>query len=170
MPSRANLERWLRVLDLTSYYEILGVPRHASDAAIRDAFHQFGAAFHPDRHRDADDETRREISQVFRRGVEAYRVLRDPTLRARYDLDLSQGRLRLEVGGREPTSDDHSLRALCVTPAGRLYAGRADQHLERGDFLTALGALEQASDAEGENPALAERLAALRHLTTSRSS
>lgn len=165
MPSRENLERWLQVIELISYYDILGVPQHATDTAIRDAFHRFGAAFHPDRHRE-DEGIHSKVTRVFRRGVEAYRVLRHPALRARYDLGLAQGRLRLESDEREPAWEVHSLRALCMTPAGRLYAGHAEQHLERRDLRAALAALDKAHAAEGKNPSLAERLEALRELMT----
>ena len=162
--NRRHLEEWLQVIDLSSYYELLGVLEIADDDAIRDAFHRFCESFHPDRHRDEDEATRSKISRVFKRGVEAYRVLREPELRGRYDLGLAQGKLRLDVDQRAGGSKASSLRDLCATPAGRLHAGRAEDHLNRGEVRAALASLRRAVDAEGDSPFLEERLDALRQL------
>lgn len=162
--SRQNLDDWLHVLDLSSYYELLGVLEIAGDDAIREAFHRFCTSFHPDRHRGEDELTRSKINRVFKRGVEAYRVLRDPDLRSRYDLGLAQGKLRLDVDQRVGGGTARSLRDLCATPAGRLHAGRAEEHLDRGELTQALEFLHKASMAEGDNPFLEERVDALRQL------
>jgi curved DNA-binding protein len=61
------------------YYEVLGVPRDASDADIRKAYRALARRYHPDVNKDPDAKERfAEIS-------EAYEVLRDKDKRARYD-------------------------------------------------------------------------------------
>lgn len=63
----------------TDLYEVLGVPRDASQDAIKRAFRKLAMQYHPDRNKDADAETR------FKEVNAAYEVLSDPERRNRYD-------------------------------------------------------------------------------------
>jgi len=61
------------------YYELLGVERNSSDAAIKKAYRKLAREFHPDVNKEPGAQTRfQEIS-------EAYEVLGDPEKRKRYD-------------------------------------------------------------------------------------
>ncbi|WP_372807889.1 DnaJ C-terminal domain-containing protein [Pontiella sp.] len=61
------------------YYEILGVERNSSDAAIKKAYRKLARQFHPDVNQTSGAQARfQEIS-------EAYEVLGDPEKRKRYD-------------------------------------------------------------------------------------
>ncbi len=62
------------------YYEILGVPRDASDRDIKSAFRRLARELHPDV--NPDDPTAEER---FKEVAEAYEVLSDAEQRARYD-------------------------------------------------------------------------------------
>jgi molecular chaperone DnaJ len=62
------------------YYDILGVPRGASDAEVKRAFRKLAQQWHPDISTDPQaDERFKEIN-------EAYQVLSDPQRRQAYDL------------------------------------------------------------------------------------
>jgi molecular chaperone DnaJ len=61
------------------YYEVLGVPRTADQAAIKDAFRRLALQYHPDRNKEPGAEER------FKEIAEAYAVLSDPKKRADYD-------------------------------------------------------------------------------------
>lgn len=162
---RAHLHAWAEVLDESSYYEILGVLHIADAGAIRDAFHEFALAFHPDAQLDLDADERKLVQQVFQRGVEAYRVLASDEARARYDLALAKGLLRLEGESTRKDTGARSLDELCTSAAAKLHAKRAEDLITRGDLGRAADELLRALRAEeGANPDLAERLQALNAL------
>ncbi|HEX3598050.1 MAG TPA: J domain-containing protein, partial [Polyangiaceae bacterium] len=160
---RERLQAWVDVLDDSSYYELLGVLELADGAAIQAAFHEFALAFHPDGHEDGTEAERTAARYVFRRGAEAYRVLSDPELRARYDLALASGHLRL-IGGEpahrvDATSNLRSLEDLCVTPAAKLLARRADEQINLGNLEQARWLLQDAMKMEEhQSDELADRI------------
>ena len=61
------------------YYEVLGVPRNASQDDIKSAFRRLARKYHPDVSSEPDAEER------FKEINEAYAVLSDPQKRAAYD-------------------------------------------------------------------------------------
>jgi curved DNA-binding protein CbpA len=61
------------------FYEILGVPRSASQDEIQQAYRKLARTYHPDVNRDPAAEER------FKDVSEAYAVLSDPQTRRRYD-------------------------------------------------------------------------------------
>jgi molecular chaperone DnaJ len=65
---------------MRDYYEVLGVPRNASDQEIKSAYRRLALKHHPDRNpSDAQAEER------FKEAAEAYGVLGDADKRRRYD-------------------------------------------------------------------------------------
>jgi molecular chaperone DnaJ len=79
------------------YYELLGVPRGASDAEIKRAFRALARELHPDVSATPDSDAR------FREIAEAYEVLSDPERRATYD---RFGHAGLRRGGFQPSFSD----------------------------------------------------------------
>lgn len=61
------------------YYKILGVPRDAGEADIKQAYRRLARKYHPDVSKEPDAEAR------FKEVNEAYEVLRDKEKRAAYD-------------------------------------------------------------------------------------
>ena len=66
------------------YYQIMGVPREATEAQIKQAYRRLARKYHPDVSREKDAEAR------FKDVGEAYEVLKDTERRAAYDR-LGQG-------------------------------------------------------------------------------
>ncbi|MFH1560774.1 MAG: molecular chaperone DnaJ [Chloroflexota bacterium] len=61
------------------YYQVLGVPRNASQEEIRTKFRRLALEYHPDRNRDPS------AQEKFKEINSAYQVLSDPQKRAQYD-------------------------------------------------------------------------------------
>ncbi len=67
------------------FYAILGVPRDADEAAIRNAYHMLARRYHPDAGEGSSLEK-------FRGVLDAYETLSDAERRASYDLTLERWR------------------------------------------------------------------------------
>ena len=63
------------------YYEVLGVPKDASDAEIKKAFRKLAIKYHPDKNLDDP----KAAEEKFKEINEAYSILSDKTKRAQYD-------------------------------------------------------------------------------------
>ncbi|KAM3858800.1 dnaJ homolog subfamily B member 9-like [Diretmus argenteus] len=67
------------ILAKRDYYDILGVPKDASERQIKKAFHKLALKYHPDRNKSPDAEAK------FREIAEAYETLSDDKRRQEYD-------------------------------------------------------------------------------------
>ena len=65
---------------MTSYYDVLGVPKGASEAEVKKAYRRLARKSHPDVNPDDKDAEAR-----FKEINEAYQVLSDPESRSKYD-------------------------------------------------------------------------------------
>jgi molecular chaperone DnaJ len=116
----------------SDYYDLLGVPRTASDAEIKRAFRTLARELHPDVSGEPDADVR------FRDVAEAYEVLSDPDRRATYD---RFGKAGLRRGGYEPAfSDFGSLTDIFAAFFGEdlLGGGGARQRPARGGDVQAV--------------------------------
>jgi molecular chaperone DnaJ len=109
------------------YYEVLGVPRNASDEEIKRAFRKLAKLYHPDCNREPGAEDK------FKEINEAYQVLSDPEKRSRYDrygrVDVAEGFPDFGFGGLGDIFE--SFFGGFSSPVGRT----AQRVPQRGDSL-----------------------------------
>jgi curved DNA-binding protein CbpA len=156
-----TLRQWLLSLDALSYYDLFRVTPEASFDEVRSAFHVFAGDFHPDVHGFRPPAERAAIATIFRRGTEAYRVLSDPHLRARYDEALATGvRRPASVTDLEAPRSSLTPRASSRpsdqlrNPAARPFVLRAEELRNRGDPKQAKIQLVMAMHLDPSNPIL----------------
>ncbi|OQR99861.1 hypothetical protein THRCLA_06355 [Thraustotheca clavata] len=68
-----------------NYYKILDVPRDASNQVIKKAYRKKALEWHPDKHADRGEEASEAANKMFQEVAEAYEVLSNEEMRARYD-------------------------------------------------------------------------------------
>ncbi|MGN1187755.1 MAG: DnaJ domain-containing protein, partial [Lachnospiraceae bacterium] len=66
--------------DKRDYYEVLGVPKTATEAELKKAYRVLAKKYHPD-----TNPGDKEAEAKFKEASEAYAVLSDPEKRAKYD-------------------------------------------------------------------------------------
>jgi curved DNA-binding protein CbpA len=125
-------------LDELDYYALLGVAKSATHEEIRSAFHEFALMFHPDRYVD-DERKQPEALRVFKRGSEAYRVLTNAVLRARFDVARAKGALRLSADEMFSGADASTgaVAEIPLPPAAQALYDKAVQALDKDDLSNA---------------------------------
>ncbi|MBI4511469.1 MAG: DnaJ domain-containing protein [Deltaproteobacteria bacterium] len=155
---RAWIDQQFQELGRSSYYHLLGVPRDATEIALRDAYYRLVARLHPDLFVDTlDKETRLKLVSIYSRVVEAYRVLSHGRRREQYDRLVTQGKLRWSTEEeRSPPRDSES--SVANPNAKRLFK-LARSALVAGDAKSAVMNLKLALSVEPQNAFLREELA-----------
>jgi DnaJ-class molecular chaperone len=93
------VERAFAAMNGLDYYGVLGVGKQAEESEIRDAYYRLARRLHPDVYGDSlSESSRRMLTAVFSRVVEAYQVLANDQMRARYDQLVAEGVLRWDEG------------------------------------------------------------------------
>src|ERR1700690_648188 len=164
MRAREALALFLSSLDKKSYYDVLRAPPDSSFAEIKSAFHAFALLYPPDLYVEAPDEVGAVASEIFKRGVEAYRCLSRPETRGRYDRALARGKIRVEPwlpSPRPPPPVVRTLEMVARTPRAKKLADKADRLIAIARLDDARVELVSACQCEPDNGELAERLAFL---------
>ena len=78
------------------YYEVLGVPKNASDEEIKKSYRKYAMKHHPDRNQG---DTAKKSEEKFKECKEAYEMLSDPQKRAAYD-QFGHAGVDPNLGGR----------------------------------------------------------------------
>jgi curved DNA-binding protein CbpA len=161
MSALTTLRARLAMLEEQSYYEILRVPSTAPVEEVKVAFHEFALACHPDQFVDEASEVTAVAGEVFKRGVEAYKVLTRGEWRAKYDDGLLRGKLRFVPGQapeKPPPPTMRTLEEIASTPRAKQFALKADRLIASGRLEEARVALVTALQDDYDNEELKDRL------------
>lgn len=157
-----QLKEWAATLPSQHYYAILRVRYDAPTSDIVQAFHSMSLKCHPDRYAHEDPDAHRYATEIFKRVVEAYSVLKDPELRKRYNVALKRrGTLRLDTSivERPPAIiGARTLEQVATDERAKSHARKADIFLSIGKLDDARVALVSAIQHEPTNGELKERL------------
>ena len=154
------ISQWLQVLDDLSYYDLFRLDPGASVDDLKRAFYAFANDFHPDAHGGRPRQEREALGVIFKRGTEAYRILSNPALRARYDEALLGGVVRPQTLSALPPAYESSaplpVRLVDkVRVAGaRPFVLRSEELFKKGDPKQAKIQLTMAMHMDARNPAL----------------
>jgi molecular chaperone DnaJ len=132
------------------YYEILGVPRAASDDDLKRAYRKLAMQYHPDRNQAADAEER------FKEIAEAYEVLSDGNTRATYDRYGHAGLSGAGAAGFHHVDLTEALNMFMRDFGGlagfeSLFGGRQASEARRGQDIRVTVKLALADVASGTN-------------------
>jgi len=89
-PRRMEILEAFTALKHRTHFQVLGLERTATEAQVKEAYFRLARRFHPDVHHDpALADLRDKIEAIFVRLGEAYEVLRNPRIRAKYENQIS---------------------------------------------------------------------------------
>src|SRR5580658_2912860 len=119
-------------MEFKDYYKVMGVPRDATEAQIKQAYRKLARKYHPDVSKEKDAEAR------FKEVGEAYEVLKSPEKRAAYD-QLGQG-----------PSAGQDFRPPPAWGAGFEFSGAGARDSDYSEFFESLfGGRARAEAADG---------------------
>jgi curved DNA-binding protein CbpA len=162
--SRVEIETIHELLAELDYYKLLGLAPDCAQADVDEGFRAESRRLHPDRHSaGASPEFRTKANEVFKAVNDAYRVLRDPDARVRYDADRQQGATRMDSATRKEAEAEAAAKAdpakAARTPKGEKYWKMALQCWNDEDFNGAVMQINFALSFEPANETFKEWLA-----------
>ncbi len=146
-------------LDTLSYYQLLGVPLDVDSQTLQARYERQVRVLHPDRHsREPDSARKTTLTRVYARVGEAFRILSNPQLRAKYDVQLRSGTIRF----REDRSDQAQGSASQdpSNPQARSLYSQGNELIAKGELRAAKAKLSLAKQYEPTSAAIAAALLA----------
>lgn len=159
-----------------TYYEVLGVPRNASELEIKASYHRLARKYHPDKVAGQPDAEAKQAE--FSSISMAYNILKDPEKRAAYDQSLEVKRQQEasksgpmpKAGGNSSTppanagggsgmpNNSANIDKTRAVVAKRAYI-KGVQLMQSGDFPKAAEFLEVAIKNNDQEPVYHAKLA-----------
>jgi curved DNA-binding protein CbpA len=162
--SRIEIETLHELLPSLNYYQILCLKQECPQSDIDTAFRGESRRLHPDRHAaGAAPDFRQKVNEVFKAVNDAYRVLRDPDARARYDQELILGEIRMAEEARKRVEAEAAAKndpsKAARTTAGEKYWKLALQCWQEKNFNGCVMQIKFALGFEPDNEVFKEWLA-----------
>ncbi len=150
--TRFEVEAIQSLLPELSHYHLLGLTPGCAQDEVDAGFRNESRRLHPDRvSAGASTELKQLANEVFKAINEAYRVLRDPDLRALYDQSLNSGKGREDEDARRTAESVRDPSKAARTPKGEKYWKMALQCWEARDFTGCKMQIQFALTFEPDN-------------------
>jgi DnaJ-class molecular chaperone len=149
-----------KVIDELDYYQILKLDQMAFDDDIKRAYFGESRLYHPDKYFNEPAALQAQVTRIFKRVCEAYKVLSDKERRSLYARQISGPdrkkflRFDLRVLEQEKARKEDEGR----TPMGKKYYQLAKAAIQNKDFKGAKINLQLAVKMEPQNQTFKERL------------
>lgn len=161
--ARIEIETVHELLPELDCYQLLALKDDCAQADVDAAFRQESRRLHPDRHAaGAPPEFRAKANDVFKAVNDAYRTLRDPDGRARYDAERKAGALRMDEAARKAAEAEAAAKndpaKAARTPKGEKYWRMALQAWNEEDFNGCVMQINFALSFEPQNETFKEWL------------
>lgn len=152
-----------------NFYEILGVPRNASDLEIKSAYHRLARKYHPDKAPNPEEAASFEVE--FSKISTAYNTLKDKDKRSAYDLTVIEASQSESSPANSVVSSSPSLTGSALGNAGSAAMEKskatvakraflkASQLMAAGDFNKAVEFLDVAIKNNENEPAYFAKMA-----------
>ncbi len=144
------------------YYRVLLLDQDCSQDAVGEAFRGESRRLHPDRMAAMrDDDTADRANDIFRLVNEAYRVLKDPEQRVRYDKLLTDGVLRMTddaKAGAEADKRAGDPDQAATNPVAEKYWKMALQDFKNKSYKASVLNIQFAIGYEPDNEVFKEWL------------
>jgi DnaJ domain/Domain of unknown function (DUF4388)/Tetratricopeptide repeat len=122
-PRRMEILEKFATVEQDTHFQVLGLPRNATNAEVKEAYFRLAKRFHPDVHHDpALADLRDKIETIFVRLGEAYEVLRNPRIRARYETQVAPVDEDEKQGPVLDAEQEARLAAMAIRRAARSIA------------------------------------------------
>ena len=118
-------------MEFKDYYKVMGVPRDATEAQIKQAYRKLARKYHPDVSKEKNAEAQ------FKEVGEAYEVLKSPEKRAAYD----------QLGQRHQAGED--FRPPPDWGSGFEFSGDGARESDYSDFFESLFGAQARAGARG---------------------
>ena len=124
---------------MANHYEILGVPRDASTAAIRQAYARQARDGHPDRF--SDPAAKRQAEEAFKTITTAFNTLSNERLRREYDDELARPRATTpaEIAAEAHAGGLARMETRAYEEAAALFRIAVHNQPEEAHYQIALG-------------------------------
>lgn len=157
-----EIETLAELLPELDDYRILLVDKNADQEAVGEAFRRESRRLHPDRSATLSDEVVKDkANDVYRLINEAWRVLKDPEGRARYDLLLADGVLRMTDDAKAGAASDKRAgdpESAVTHPKAEKYWKMALRDFNDGQFKSCVMNIQFALNFEPGNEVMKEYL------------
>lgn len=161
LATQVEIETLHELLPELDYYRILLLQSACAQEAVDPAWRRESRKLHPDRFASHPDVgVREKANDIYRTLSEAWRVLKEPEARARYDQELSQGSKRVSTEAVNAAEKDRAANAdpeqAATHPKAEKYWKMALQNWREGNWRGCLMQVQFALTFEPTNPVFLE--------------